>query len=87
MSDWREHKLSDVIELIGGGTPKTSIAEYWNGDIPWLSVVDFNTGRKYVSSAEKKITELGLQNSSTKILNSSDVIISARGTVGVVAML
>lgn len=32
--------LSDIIELIGGGTPKTSKPEFWNGDIPWLSVVD-----------------------------------------------
>ena len=49
MSSWRECKLGDVIEIIGGGTPKTSIAEYWNGNIPWLSVVDFNSGKKYIS--------------------------------------
>ena len=35
-------KLSEIIELIGGGTPKTSVEEYWNGNIPWLSVKDFN---------------------------------------------
>jgi type I restriction enzyme S subunit len=37
-------------------TPKTKISEYWNGDIPWLSVVDFNTGNKFVFDTEKKIT-------------------------------
>ncbi|MGI6393486.1 MAG: restriction endonuclease subunit S [bacterium] len=84
---WRECKLGEVIEIIGGGTPKTSVSEYWNGDIPWLSVVDFNNGNKYVSTAEKSITKLGLQKSSTKVLNAKDVIISARGTVGVVAVL
>ena len=47
---WKECKLGDVIELIGGGTPKTAVADYWNGNIPWLSVVDFNTGNKYVQS-------------------------------------
>jgi type I restriction enzyme S subunit len=52
--------------LIGGGTPKTKISEYWNGDIPWLSVVDFNTGNKFVFDTEKKITQVGLENSSTK---------------------
>ena len=56
MSEWRECKLGDCIELIGGGTPKTSIPEYWNGNIPWLSVVDFNTGKKYVDQTEKSIT-------------------------------
>lgn len=75
------------MEIIGGGTPKTSVSEYWGGDIPWLSVVDFNTGLKFVSSTEKTITQEGLNNSSTKLLNKGDIIISARGTVGVLAIL
>ncbi|MBN1932522.1 MAG: restriction endonuclease subunit S [Desulfobacterales bacterium] len=87
MSEWFEFRFSEIIDLIGGGTPKTSILEYWNGDIPWLSVVDFNNGRKYVYDTEKKITELGLHNSSTKLLEKDDIIISARGTVGAIAML
>jgi len=84
---WRECKLGEVIEILGGGTPKTGIAEYWNGEIPWLSVTDFNNGRKYVYDTEKKISEKGLQNSSTKILKKGNIIISARGTVGVIAVL
>ncbi len=70
--EWKETVLSEVIDLIGGGTPKTSVAGYWNGDIPWLSVADFNTSRKYVLNAEKSITRLGLDNSSTKLLQFSD---------------
>ncbi|HRH10996.1 MAG TPA: restriction endonuclease subunit S [Bacteroidia bacterium] len=84
---WHKYKLNDVIELIGGGTPKTSIKEYWDGDIPWLSVVDFNNGQKRVYNTEKKITELGLKNSSAKILKKGQLIISARGTVGVLSEL
>lgn len=87
MKEWQELPLSEVVELIGGGTPKTSVTEYWNGDIPWLSVVDFNTGRKYVTDTEKKITNAGLTNSSTKMLNAGDIILSARGTVGAIAVL
>lgn len=87
MKEWKEYKLSDLCELIGGGTPKTSVPEYWNGNIPWLSVTDFNTGRKYCFDAEKKITEKGLKESSTKILKKGQIIISARGTVGVISML
>ena len=48
INGWKTQTLGSVIELIGGGTPKTSILEYWNGDIPWLSVVDFNVKNKYV---------------------------------------
>jgi type I restriction enzyme S subunit len=87
LSEWREYKLSELFELIGGGTPKTSVAEYWNGNIPWLSVSDFNNGRKYCYDAEKKITEKGLKESSTKILKKGQLIISARGTVGVISVL
>ena len=87
MTEWKEYKLGNLIDIIGGGTPKTSIAEYWNGDIPWLSVVDFNNGKKYVYETEKKITKSGLENSSTKLLEKGDIIISARGTVGVLAVL
>jgi type I restriction enzyme S subunit len=86
-NEWRETSLNKIINIIGGGTPKTKISEYWNGDIPWLSVVDFNTDRKFVFDTEKKITQAGLENSSTKILNKGHIIISARGTVGVVAIL
>jgi len=86
-SEWKKYKLSELFDIIGGGTPKTSVADYWNGDIPWLSVVDFGGGNKYVFDTEKKISLKGLQNSSTKILKKGQLIISARGTVGEIAML
>ena len=87
MSEWKEYKLGEIIQIIGGGTPKTSEPKYWNGNIPWLSVVDFNNGNKYVYDTEKHITIEGLNNSSTKLLKRNDIIISARGTVGIVAMI
>lgn len=80
-------KLSDVVTIISGGTPKTSVKEFWDGDIDWLAVADFNSSNRYVNSASKKITELGLNNSNTKMLEKGDLIISARGTVGAIAQL
>ncbi|MFZ7165092.1 restriction endonuclease subunit S [Avibacterium avium] len=80
-------KLSDVIEIIGGGTPKRNEPSYWNGNIPWLSVADFNNDFRFVSDTAEKITELGLKNSSTKLLKKGQIIISARGTVGCLAQL
>ncbi len=85
--EWNIYKLSDVVEIIGGGTPKTSVKEYWGGEIPWLSVVDFNNDNRLVHKTEKTITEKGLKESSTKILKKGQIIISARGTVGEVAQL
>jgi type I restriction enzyme S subunit len=77
----------DVVDVISGGTPRTDVGEFWNGEIPWLSVVDFAKSVKYVYDTEKHITEMGLKNSNTKLLNIDDIIISARGTVGAIAML
>ncbi len=81
------YKLSEIMDILGGGTPKTSRADYWNGDIPWLSVKDFNNDYRYVYESEKTITEAGLNNSSTQLLQCDDIIISARGTVGAMAMI
>lgn len=87
MARFKKYKLSELVEIVGGGTPKTTIPEYWNGDIPWLSVVDFGNDNKKVYKTEKSITAEGLKNSSTKILKTGQLIISARGTVGELAML
>lgn len=86
-NNWKTFKLSEILKIIGGGTPKTSIPEYWNGNIPWLSVKDFQGEKKFVSETEKNITELGLSKSSTKLLPKGAIIISARGTVGELAVL
>ena len=85
--NWDKLLISESFEIIGGGTPKTKIQDYWNGEIPWLSVVDFNNDQRLVHDTEKTITQLGLKNSSTKLLKKGDIIISARGTVGQLAQL
>lgn len=79
--------LSSIIDVISGGTPKTKVPEYWNGNIGWLSVTDFNNDLRFVYDTEKKITEKGVKESNTKFLNRGDIIISARGTVGALAQI
>lgn len=86
--DWDEKSLLDLVELVGGGTPKTSISEYWGGDIPWLSGGDIATNHKgFVSNSQKSITKTGLKNSSAKLLPKFATVISARGTVGKYCLL
>jgi type I restriction enzyme S subunit len=84
---WLKTSLADLVDVVGGGTPKTGVLEYWDGNIPWLSIADFKSETRWVSDTEKYITELGLKNSSTRLLAKGDLIISARGTVGAVAQL
>ena len=79
--------INEIAYIISGGTPKTTVREYWDGNIPWLSVKDFNSDSKYVYSAEKSITELGLKQSAANLLQHEDIIISARGTVGLIAKI
>ena len=49
-----KYRIPEICQIIGGGTPKTSVAEYWNGDICWLSVKDFAGDCRYVYDTEKK---------------------------------
>ena len=86
--NWEERRLLDIINLVGGGTPKTSISQYWDGEIPWLSGGDISSSHKsFIVSSEKAITQEGLQKSSAKILPQFATIITTRGTVGKYALL
>ncbi|MGO2323366.1 restriction endonuclease subunit S [Vibrio casei] len=85
---WEASSLSELIKLTGGGTPKRSEETYWNGDIPWFSVKDVPSGSNvFVVNTDEKITELGLNKSSTKLLPKGTTIITARGTVGKLALV
>jgi len=84
---WEALPLSDTVELIGGGTPKKSEPSYWNGDICWFSVKDAPCeGNVFVIDTVDKITDAGLKGSSTKLLPVGTTIITARGTVGKLAL-
>ena len=64
---WQEVRLGEVAEIIGGGTPKTSIPEYWNGEIPWLTPKDLaGYNHIYISKGERFITKMGLKNFNVK---------------------
>lgn len=85
---WEVLRFADTVDIIGGGTPKTSGAEYWDGNIPWFSVVDAPSNLDvWVVNTAKKITRKGVENSSTPILSVGTTIISARGTVGRTALV
>lgn len=85
--EWGRASFAETVAVLGGGTPKTSTPEYWGGDIPWFSVVDapFDSD-VFVIDTEKKITSAGVENSAAQILPEGTTIISARGTVGRVAL-
>ena len=87
MSEWREMRLEEVADVIGGGTPSTKISDYWNGDISWITPKDLSShGDRYISRGERDISSLGLENSSAKLLPINSVLLSSRAPVGYVAI-
>ena len=81
--NWELKTLSEVGDIIGGGTPNTTKEEYWNGDILWVIPSEVTSlPTKYLYTTERKITELGLKNSSAKIIKPNSLIICTRATIG-----
>ena len=85
---WDTGVLHDAVEILSGGTPRTSVPSYWNGDIPWYTAKDAPPPSDvFVVDTERRISQEGLDNSPTKILPMGTTIITARGTVGRLACL
>lgn len=81
-------KLEEITKVIGGGTPKTANSEYWADEIVWLSPVDLPPIGviSKVSDSGKKISQLGLQKSSAKLLPIGTVVFSSRASIGKIAI-
>ena len=71
--DWKLKKLSNIADIIGGGTPSTKKSEYWDGDINWFSPVEIGD-KEFVSTSQRRITEKGLEKSSAKMLPIGTVL-------------
>lgn len=78
---WSTYHLSDIAEVVGGGTPDTTVPSLWNGDIQWFTPTEVGH-QKYVSKSARTITQLGLQKSSAKKLPAGSILLSSRATIG-----
>ena len=83
--EWEVTQFTEIANVLSGGTPKTSVDEYWGGTIPFFAPKDAPASF-YVSTTEKTITETGLSKCSSKLYPKDTVFITARGTVGKVVM-
>ncbi|POE01324.1 restriction endonuclease subunit S [Pectobacterium odoriferum] len=85
--DWEEKNLGNICEIVGGGTPSTSIPEYWGGNIDWYSPTEIGSN-VYARESVKKITQLGLDKCSAKILPAwKTVLFTSRAGIGDMAIL
>ena len=78
---WERRTAFDSMQVLSGGTPKTSISDYWDGETPFFTPKDAVDGI-WVSSCERSLTELGIKNCNSKLYPRETVFITARGTVG-----
>lgn len=88
MTEWKQCKISDLGEVVGGATPSTKKKEnYDKGTIAWITPKDLSnfTGR-YISHGERNITETGLKSCSTKIMPRHSILFSSRAPIGYVAI-
>ena len=84
---WKLKHVSEIGDIIGGGTPSTDNEEYWNGNIPWLSPADLTDYQGvYIDKGANNITELGLAKSSAKMMPKDTVLLSSRAPIGYVAL-
>ena len=79
-----EVDFTEIIQILGGGTPKTSESSYWNGNVPFFTPKD--VGSPYTLTTEKTITEEGLAHCNSRLYPVNTVFVTARGTVGKVGL-
>jgi type I restriction enzyme S subunit len=78
---WEKTNALEAMSVLSGGTPKTTVADYWDGEIPFYTPKDASD-QCYVLETERSITEVGLKNCNSRLHSTDTVFISARGTVG-----
>lgn len=83
---WEQRKLGDIADIVGGGTPSTGNPSYWDGDIDWYAPAEI-ANQIYANSSQKKITDLGYENSSAKMLPPGTVLFTSRAGIGKTAIL
>ena len=78
--------MGEIADIIGGGTPSTSNPSYWDGNIDWYAPAEI-ADQIYANSSQKKITDLGYENSSAKMLPPGTVLFTSRAGIGKTAIL
>jgi type I restriction enzyme S subunit len=87
MSEWKTLTVPEFADVISGSTPATSIGEYWDGDIEWVTPVDLSKlHSRYLKSTIRKISKFGLGNSSTGLIPAKNIVMSSRAPIGYFAI-
>ena len=81
-----KYKLGDICEIVSGSTPKTSVENYWDGDIKWITPAEINDDTYIINDSVRKITELGVKKTGLSPFPEGTIILSSRAPIGKVAI-
>ena len=81
-----KYKLGDICEIVSGSTPKTSVENYWDGDIKWITPAEINDDTYIINDSVRKITELGVKKTGLSPFPKGTIILSSRAPIGKVAI-
>ncbi len=85
--NFTEYTINDIGEIFSGGTPKTSVNDYWNGEIGWITPKDLSDYENiYIGHGERNITQEGLDKSSAKLVPKNTVLMTSRAPIGYIAI-
>lgn len=82
----RRVKLGQICEVVSGGTPKTNVEEYWNGEFNWITPAEINDNDYIISDTKRKITQLAIEKKKLTLLPKGTVLLSSRAPIGKVAI-
>jgi len=86
-SEWREYRIGEIADIVGGSTPSTADPSNFDGDIPWLTPKDLSGQHdRYVSRGERNLSLKGLENCSARLLPAGTVLLTTRAPIGYVAI-
>ena len=81
-----KYKLGEICEIVSGSTPKTGIAEYWGGELKWITPAEISEDSYIITDSVRKLTELGIKKTGLTPLPKGTVILSSRAPIGKVAI-
>ena len=81
-----KYKLGEICEIVSGSTPKTSIKEYWDGDVKWITPAELTDDSYIIYDSARKLTELGVKKTGLSPFPAGTVILSSRAPIGKVAI-
>ena len=75
------YKLGDICEIVSGSISKTSIAEYWDGDVKWITPAEINEDSYIITDSVRKLTELGVKKTGLSSFSEGTVLLSSRAPI------